>query len=49
MNLAQAPGAERFIWKAQAVRVDRRRNVVMGRVRWVIAIALAVWLLSLAI
>jgi hypothetical protein len=44
-----APEAERSIWKAHAVKVERRRSVVMGRVSWVIAIALAVWLLALVI
>jgi hypothetical protein len=50
---AQQPDAEMErqwrIWKAKGVKLDRRRAVVIGRVSWVIGIAMVGWLLALMI
>ena len=49
----QVPDAEMErqwrIWKAKGVKLDRRRAVVVGRVCWVVGIAMAAWLLALVI
>jgi hypothetical protein len=50
---AQQPDAEMErqwrIWKAKGVKLDRRRAVVIGRVSWVVGIAMVGWLVALMI